>query len=195
MARKANSVVTERVGGLLGWARRQLRGGGSDAIGLGVGGRVLGFLLTGALAGVLSACGDGNAVGLPNEEDLSWELVLEAVSADLGEAVIVDSVLWLPLPLLRAPNGSTEVEGPFFIEFRNGFEQALWMHYDLRFLDEDGFLLNRFIPFGQPVALPVGKIVVQEGEFLINSGQQAEDFFPPVRMQIVARVTLAVSSG
>ena len=108
----------------------------------------------------------------------------------MTEAVVLDSAFWTPAALLPTGNDAVlEVEGPFVIRLRNTGDTALTLRYDLRFLDDGGFLVDRFIPFGQPVSLPPGQVVLQDGTFVIRSTPDIGRF-GLVTMQIVARLSL-----
>ncbi len=80
------------------------------------------------------------------------------------------------------------MEGPFRIVFRNTSDQPLQMRYDLRFFEEGGFLVDWFIPFGQPVVFAAGESRVQEGTFLVRT-TPAIGRFGLAEMRIGARLT------
>ena len=146
----------------------------------------IGLVLVALLAAV--ACGDGSSLGPRPPQSLYSEWVVESAPEGMAESVIVDSVFWNPAVLL--PTGDDmvfEVEGPFAIRLRNLGETALELRYDLRFLDDGGFLVDRFIPFGQPVALPAGQDQLQQGTFIIRSPPDIGRF-GLATMQIVARL-------
>ncbi|HCL30895.1 MAG TPA: hypothetical protein DIC52_21005 [Candidatus Latescibacteria bacterium] len=146
------------------------------------------LLLVGLL--LASACGDGSTFGPRDPASLHTEWVVESAPEGLIERVVIDSVFWNPAALLPTGDDAVvEVEGPYLILFRNTGEQALEMRYDLRFLEEGGFLVDRFIPFGQPVRLAAGQQTRQEGRFVIRSSPDIGRF-GLLTMQIVARMLL-----
>ena len=144
------------------------------------------LLLFGLLVAV--ACGDGSTLGPRPPESLHTEWVVESAPEGAVAAVVVDSVFWNPAALLATGNDRVfEVEGPFSIRFHNTGAAALELRYDLRFLDDVGFLVDRFIPFGQPVSLPSGQVRLEEGTFVIRSPPEIGRF-GLVTMQIVGRL-------
>ena len=84
--------------------------------------------------------------------------------------------------------------GIYAIYFRNATDQSLQLTYDLRFLDADDFLFDRFIPFGLPVRLDPMESRLESGEFLIR-WRQEEVFGLVTTMQIVASVRVAEEGG
>ncbi|MFH1568893.1 MAG: hypothetical protein ABIL09_12920, partial [Gemmatimonadota bacterium] len=122
------------------------------------------------LAGVLAlaACGGGHVTD-PEHVVRGSSFVLAAAPAGLGQAVVADTIAWSPTVFRFAGDAGLEIEGVFRIRFRNQSDRALSLRYDLRFLDADGIFVDRFIPFGQPVALPAGGTVVGEGTFSLRS--------------------------
>jgi hypothetical protein len=141
-----------------------------------------------ALFQVLS-CGEGSSVGPRNPFSLHSEWLLESAPDSLAEAVVVDSVFWNPAALLPTGDPSSfEVEGLFLILLHNTATESLQMRYDLRFLDEDDFLVDRFIPFGQPVLLAAGQSSRLEGRFVIRSTPDIGRF-GLLTMRIAVRLT------
>ncbi|HJP30077.1 MAG TPA: hypothetical protein QGF95_05930 [Candidatus Latescibacteria bacterium] len=134
------------------------------------------------------ACGDGSTLGPRDPAALQTRLVVESAPDGLAEAVVVDTAFWNPVALLATGDDTVlEVEGPFSIVFRNTTQESLEMRYDLRFLDDGDFLVDRFIPFGQPVSLAAGQPQRQEGRFVIRSTRQIGRF-GLVTMQIAVRL-------
>ncbi len=133
----------------------------------------------------LSGCGSGSTG--PRDSVFTSEFVLSAgEDDDLAQAVVVDSVRWIPTAFDFSASGALEVVGPFEIHFRSVVDETLEMNYDLRFLDRDGFLFDRFIPFGLPVVFEPEQALVESGEFEIRSAELRLD---DVRtMRIVATV-------
>ena len=144
------------------------------------------LLVLGLLAVV--GCGDGSATGPRAPASLHTQLVVESAPAGMTEVVVVDSAFWNPAALLLTGDAAVlEVEGPFSILFRNVAEEPLEMRYDLRFLDVDGVLEDRFIPFGQPVLLAAGQPVLEEGIFVVRTTPDIGRF-GLLTMQIAARL-------
>ena len=135
-------------------------------------------------------CGDAeDPLRWRDPEDLRTVLQIESAPPGLSEAVVVDSASWFPAALLATGNeNDVEVEGPFRIVFRNTADQPLRMRYDLRFFEEGGFLIDWFIPFGQPVVFAAGQAIVEEGTFLVRT-TPAIGRFGLAEMRIGARLT------
>ena len=147
--------------------------------------------LTAAVLGVWAwGCGDAeDPLRWRDPEDLRTVLLIESAPPGLSEAVVVDSASWFPAALLPTGNeNDVEVEGPFRIGFRNTSDQPLEMRYDLRFFEEGGFLVDWFIPFGQPVAFAAGESRVEEGTFLVRTTPTIGRF-GLAEMRIGARLT------
>ena len=102
-------------------------------------------------------------------------------------SVVVDSLAWRPFLPLPGVGGTVEFEGAFVVVFRNTGEEKVWVRYDLRFFDREEFLVDAFIPFGQPVVLDGGAVERVEGEFRIRAGDP-RDFERLSLMRLVARV-------
>jgi hypothetical protein len=139
-----------------------------------------------------AGCGlGGNGTG-PGEFELRTEVVLEP-EAGLEGAVRVDSVAWRPT--LIAPGldvAPGELEGTFAARFTSLANVGLEIRYDLRFYDPDGFLIDAFIPFGQPVQLAPGQVRGVEGNFFIRA-DDPRDLERVSAMHLVARVMKAGS--
>lgn len=107
--------------------------------------------------------------------------------AGLEGSVAIDSLTWWPL-LPRPGFGQTaEVEGVFVAVFRNVGQATVWVRYDLRFFDQEEFLIDAFIPLGQPVVLRAGEAHRVEGDFLIRT-DDPRDFARLSLMRLVARI-------
>ena len=135
----------------------------------------------------MNSCGSGSTG--PRQAVFDSEFILSAEVADLEQAVVVDSVRWNPVVFDFLVSGALEVIGPFEIHFRSVVDEALEMSYDLRFFDRDGFLFDRFIPFGLPVVFEPGQALIETGEFEIRSAQMRLDELRT--MKVVARVRAA----
>ena len=125
--------------------------------------------------------------------DLATEYRLDAPPG-LEQSVLVDSVRWEPLILYTTVPGEAEVVGTYAIYFRNATDQNLQLTYDLRFLDADDFLFDRFIPFGLPVRLGPLESRLESGEFLIRWREEGVRGLVTT-MQIVATVRAAGEGG
>ena len=155
------------------------------------GGGVRPAILTAAVLGLGAwGCGDAeDPLRWRDPEELRTVLLIESAPPGLSEAVVVDSASWFPAALLPTGNeNDVEVEGPFRIGFRNTSDQPLQMRYDLRFFEEGGFLVDWFIPFGQPVVFAAGQAVVEEGTFLVRTTPTIGRF-GLAEMRIGARLT------
>ena len=64
---------------------------------------------------------------------------------------------------------------------------TVWVRYDLRFLDQEKFLIDAFIPIGQPIVLNPGETRRVEGDFLIRT-DDPRDFERLALMKLVARI-------
>ena len=102
----------------------------------------------------------------------------------------VDSVFWRPLTAVFDASGDLDIDGLYRIQFRSAVERPVELRYDLRFLDEQGFLLDNFIPFGLPVILRGREVKLETGEFVIRSGD-IRSIYEVVTMRIVARIDTA----
>lgn len=147
-------------------------------------------LLGGLLLAIAAAAGCGTGVDDGPIVDLTSEYRVERAPAGLEEAVAVDSVFWRPLTAAFDATGDLEIDGLYRIEFRSTAERRLELRYDLRFLDEQGFLLDNFIPFGLPVVLQAEEAKLEIGEFVIRSGD-IRSIYDVVTMRIVARIDTA----
>ncbi len=107
--------------------------------------------------------------------------------AGLEGSVSIDSLTWLPF--LPEPGFGTtaEFEGIFAAVFRNVGEATVWVRYDLRFFDQEGFLIDAFIPIGQPIVLSAGETRRVEGDFLIRT-DDPRNFERLALMRLVARI-------
>ena len=113
-------------------------------------------------------------------------MVVEA-GEGLEEAVRVDSAFWQPGIFAVGSEDKLEVDGRFRIIFRNLTDLELEVRYDLRFLDRDEFLIDLFIPFGQPLVLGAGAAREVQGTFSIRIREEREIDLIAI-MRIVAKV-------
>lgn len=122
---------------------------------------------------VLFSCGFADSGTGANAGSLRWEVEYVAESG-LRTAVKVDSVSWIPVFFPVEFGGGQEITGLYTIHFRNVTNSRLEVRYELRFQDRDGFVIDVFNPFNQPVRLSVGEVEEVNGEFRIRI-QRAED--------------------
>jgi hypothetical protein len=135
---------------------------------------------------LLAGCGTGDRPLRQEEVVLHSEVVLEAEEGLQG-AVRVDSVYWELGRLDFTVSEAVEIEGRAQVFFRNLAQQAVEIRYELRFFDEDLFLVDRFIPFGQPLRLEAGQAEAAAGAFFVRLGA-IEDLRFLTTMRVVARI-------
>ena len=105
----------------------------------------------------------------------------------LEGSVSIDSLTWWPFLPQPGFGGTAEVEGVFVAVFRNVGADTVWVRYDLRFFDQEEFLIDAFIPLGQPIVLSAGETQRVEGDFLIRT-DDPRDFERLALMRLVARI-------
>ena len=105
----------------------------------------------------------------------------------LEGSVSIDSLTWLPFLPQPGFGTTVEFEGIFAAVFRNVGDSTVWVRYDLRFFDPEEFLIDAFIPIGQPVVLNAGETRRVEGDFLIRT-DDPRDFERLALMRLVARI-------
>ena len=105
----------------------------------------------------------------------------------LEGSVSIDSLTWWPFLPQPGFGGTAEVEGVFVAVFRNVGADTVWVRYDLRFFDQEEFLIDAYIPLGQPVVLSAGEERRVEGDFLIRT-DDPRDFERLALMRLVARI-------
>ena len=105
----------------------------------------------------------------------------------LEGSVSIDSLTWLPFFPEPGFGGTAEFEGIFAAVFSNVGDATVWVRYDLRFFDQEEFLIDAFIPLGQPVVLSAGETRRVEGDFLIRT-DDPRDFERLALMRLVARI-------
>ena len=105
----------------------------------------------------------------------------------LEGSVSIDSLTWWPFLPQPGFGGTAEVEGVFVAVFRNVGADTVWVRYDLRFFDQEEFLIDAYIPLGQPVVLSAGEEQRVEGDFLIRT-DDPRDFGRLALMRLVARI-------
>ena len=105
----------------------------------------------------------------------------------LEGSVSIDSLTWWPFLPQPGFGGTAEVEGVFVAVFRNVGADTVWVRYDLRFFDQEEFLIDAYIPLGQPIVLIAGEEQHVEGDFLIRT-DDPRDFERLALMRLVARI-------
>ena len=140
--------------------------------------------LLAALGALLVACGQGDDANGPQNRLRTSQIVLEAEEAALEQAVRVDSVFWDLDFIDPLDPEDVIVEGHFGLFVRNRAQEALTIRYELRFFDDDFFLVDRFIPFGQPLILEAGQLRTVTDTFTIRAGPIRE--LPLINLMQVA---------
>ena len=107
--------------------------------------------------------------------------------AGLEGSVSIDSLAWLPFFPEPGFGTTAEFAGIFAAVFSNVGDATVWVRYDLRFFDQEEFLIDAFIPIGQPVVLSAGETRRVEGDFLIRT-DDPRDFERLALMRLVARI-------
>lgn len=134
------------------------------------------------------SCGNGNPIDR-DRPTRRTEIIVEDAPSGLEQSVQLDSSRWQPRAFLPDSEGGWEIEGIYFLRFHNQADQALDLRYELRFLDADEFLLDVFIPFGQPLRLVARSTQDGIGEFVIRARGQVQEV-QPVVLQVAVRVSL-----
>jgi hypothetical protein len=155
---------TDRAAYRVGIARSNRTGSRVVAVVMGLRGMALVVLLSGLWACGLSGTGTGDRGDLPRSE------AVVLFESGLEGTVRIDSLSWLPaLVPLGEVSTAVELEGVFRARFTSLASRPVQIRYDLRFYDRDEFLVDAFIPFGQPVRLAPTEVRVVEGEFRLQS--------------------------
>ena len=131
-------------------------------------------LWSGALAAVLVAAGVGCGGDAPVRQQ---DVVLhhEVQFRDGTEAVAaVDSVSWQLGRINDTIPGEAEIEGVYRLVLTNLSPEPATVRFELRFLDEDGLLVDVYFPFGQPVELAAGERRTLGGGFFVRLGDLSE---------------------
>ena len=82
-----------------------------------------------------------------------------------------------------------EIPGIFSATIQNNSNKVIWLRYDLRFFDDEGFLVDDYIPFGQPIIVdPNSKQTLNE-EFIVRSAN-IDQVMRLATMQFAARIRL-----
>ena len=117
-------------------------------------------------AGPIVGCGGGST--RPEQIDRRTEVVFEG-DDELIASVRVDTVYWKPGFFNFMVPDMVELNGQFGIVFGNLGDQALEIRYELLFFDLDTFLIDRYIPLGQPVRLDSQQTRDVQGEYVIQA--------------------------
>ena len=136
----------------------------------------------------VAGCGGGSI--RPHQIDLRTEVVLEAEESELVAAVQVDTVYWQPGLFNFTVPDMVEIDGRFGIVFRNLGERVLEIRYELLFFDVDTFLIDRYVPLGQPVRLEPEQTRDVRGAFVIQA-PDIRDLELLATMQVKAGIELA----
>ena len=139
-------------------------------------------------AGSVVACGGGST--RPEEIELRTEVLLEAEDEELIVEVQVDTAYWAPGLFNFTVPDRVEINGQFGIVFRNLGGRALEIRYELIFFDVDTFLIDRYIPLGQPVRLGPAQVRDVQGEFIIQA-PDVRDLELLATMQVKAGIEVA----
>jgi hypothetical protein len=116
-------------------------------------------------------------------------VVLYEPAAGWEEAVLIDSITWLPAFVDTGYDMGMDqtVDGTFAARFVNLTERRLQLRYELRFYDPDDFLMDSFFPFGQPVQLEGNETRWIRGDFALDLSMDEALWL--ATMQLVARAT------
>ena len=146
---------------------------------------------------LLWGCGDGDNSTNSLFEEGDRRSVLIVVDAPEGHAsaVTIDSVQWLPTAVFPAPGQMLEIVGDYVIAFRNDSESVFELRDDLRFFDNDDFLVDNFIPFDLPLRLPAKSTTWQRGEFVLRGEPDAARFGLRTLRIAVSLVEVSASDG
>ncbi len=147
---------------------------------------------------MLFGCGDGTkpTSSLFDAQDRQSILLVEEAPVGWEAAVSMDSVSWLPTAVLPAPGQTLEILGDYAIAFRNDSDAGIDLRNDLRFYDDDDFIVDNYIPFGLPLHLPARSTTWQRGEFVLRGGADAARFgLRILRIAVKLTLTEAADSG
>ena len=134
-------------------------------------------------------CGDGSNPTDSKNTEKHYEIIIQEINKNLEGSVKIDSVSWVPLLPVILPNNMIEISGVFSAKIINRSNKIIWLRYDLRFFDDDGFLVDDFIPFGQPVIIDPNSELVINGEFVVRSANMDQAMRMTI-MQFAARIRL-----
>ncbi|MAN22735.1 MAG: hypothetical protein CME10_00535 [Gemmatimonadetes bacterium] len=117
------------------------------------------------------------------------EIIFQQIDPKLDGLVKIDSVSWIPLLPINLPNRMIEIPGIFSVTIQNNSNEVIWIRYDLRFFDDEGFLVDDFIPFGQPVIVAPRIEHALNGDFFVRSAN-IDQAMRMAMMQFAARIKL-----
>ena len=106
----------------------------------------------------------------------------------LEGSVSIDSLTWWPFFPAAGIRGNSRSRGSLCGRVSQCRRRStVWVRYDLRFFDQEEFLIDAFIPLGQPIVLIAGEEQRVEGDFLIRT-DDPRDFERLALMRLVARI-------
>ena len=149
--------------------------------------RILAVLTLALVVAWVAGCGESDRPLRQDEVQLTTQVLLQD---EAQSAVRVDSVSWQLGTLNFTIPEAVEIEGVFEIRFENITSNPIAVRYELRFLDEDGFLIDLEFPRGQPVDLEVHQLLDIGGSFFINLGD-VEDLRLVTTMEVVVKLESA----
>ena len=136
----------------------------------------------------VAGCGGGSTG--PGPIELRTEVVFEAEDSGLIAAVQVDTVYWEPGLFNFTVPDSGAFDGRFGIVFRNLGDRGLDIRFELLFFDVDTFLIDRYVPLGQPVRLEPEQTRDVRGDFVIRA-PDVRDLELLATMQVKAGIEAA----
>ena len=147
---------------------------------------------TGGVLTVGSGCSDGEGPtrSLLDDAQRMSLLIVEEAPAGSEAVVRLDSVGWRPTLVLPAPGQTLEISGDYAIGFYNDSDTAYELRDDLRFYDDDDFLIDNYIPFSLPVRLEPRMTTWQKGQFVLRGEPDAARYGLRT-LRIVIRLTVA----
>ena len=135
----------------------------------------------------LAGCGLLDGAARPQDFDRR-SLVVYEPDPGWEEAVLIDSVSWLPVFVGAGYDVNPgRTEGTFAARFVNLTGRRVQLRYELRFYDADAFLMDAFFPFGQPVLLERHETRWIRGDFTLDLS--SDDALWLTTMELAARVT------
>tara|TARA_B100000579_G_C22818538_1_gene849239 strand:- start:457 stop:915 length:459 start_codon:yes stop_codon:yes gene_type:complete len=137
----------------------------------------------------VASCGNGSNPSNSEIIKKHYEIIFQEIDPKLDGLVRIDSVSWIPLLPINLPNNLVEIPGIFSATIQNNSKKVIWLRYDLRFFDDEGFLVDDYIPFGQPIIVdPNSKQTLNE-EFIVRSAN-IDQVMRLATMQFAARIRL-----
>ena len=137
----------------------------------------------------VASCGNGSNPSSSEIIKKHHEIIFQEIHPKLEGFVRIDSVSWIPLLPINLPNSLVEIPGIFSATIQNNSNEIIWLRYDLRFLDDEGFLVDDYIPFGQPIIIDPNSKQTLNGEFIVRSAN-IDQAMRMATMQFAARIRL-----